>query len=108
MLALLRNNHHRDNILLNQPFSKIFLDLILFYAISMVPRIMTKNSPVHKYIFRRLFYKLGGDYDSMVYGLEIPFGYGSYDICHLEMLNIVVASKLWAVPWKDKKNTNIL
>ena len=25
------------------------------------------------------------------------------DICHLEMLNIVVASKLWAVHWKDKK-----
>ena len=39
----------------------------------------------------------------MVYALEIPFGYGNYDICHLEMLNIVVASKLWAVHWKDKK-----
>ena len=39
----------------------------------------------------------------MVYALEIPFGYRSYDICHLEMLNIAVASKLWAVHWKDRK-----
>ena len=39
----------------------------------------------------------------MVYALEIPFGYGNYDICHLEMLNIVVASKLWAVHWEDRK-----
>ena len=39
----------------------------------------------------------------MVYALDIPFGYKNYDICHLEMLNIVVASKLWAAHWKDKK-----
>ena len=63
---------------------------------------MTKI-PQFTSIFRRLSYRLGGHYDSMVYALEIPFGYGSYDICHLEMLNIVVVSKLWAVHWKDRK-----
>ena len=39
----------------------------------------------------------------MVYALEIPIGYNSYDICHLEMLNIVVASKIWANHWRNKK-----
>ena len=39
----------------------------------------------------------------MVYALDIPFGYNNYDICHLEMLNIVAASKLSAGQWKDKK-----
>ena len=37
---------------------------------------------------------LGGHFDSTVYALDIPFGYNDYDICHLEMLNIAVASKI--------------
>ena len=39
----------------------------------------------------------------MVYALDIPFGYNNHDISQLEMLNIVVVSKLWAYPWIDKK-----
>ena len=46
---------------------------------------------------------LGDHFDSMVYALDIPFGYNDYDICHLEILIIVVASKIWAGHWKDKK-----
>ena len=46
---------------------------------------------------------LGGHFDSMVYALDISFDYNNYDICHLEMLNIGVASKLWACHWKYKK-----
>ena len=47
---------------------------------------------------------LGGHFDSMVYALEIPMGYNKYDICQLEMINIVVALKIWANHWKKKKN----
>ena len=45
----------------------------------------------------------GGHFDSMVYALEIPMGYKNYDICQLEMLNIVVALKIWANHWRNKK-----
>ena len=51
---------------------------------------------------------LGGHFDSMVYALEIPIGHNSYDICHLEMLNIVVASKIWANHWRNKKSRYIV
>ena len=43
---------------------------------------------------------LDGHFGSMVYALDIPFGYNN---CHLEMLNIVVALKIWAGHWRDKK-----
>ena len=46
---------------------------------------------------------VGGHFDSMVYALKIPIGYNGYDICHLEMLNIVVASEIWASHWRNKK-----
>ena len=39
----------------------------------------------------------------MVYTLQIPQGYKDYNICHLEMLNIIVASKIWAIHWTNRK-----
>ena len=32
----------------------------------------------------------------MVYALPIPIGFNDYDICHLEMINIVVTTKTMA------------
>ena len=45
---------------------------------------------------------LGGVYDKMVYALDIPKGYMDYSIVHLEILNIMVALKVWGSSWKDK------
>ena len=39
---------------------------------------------------------LGGSFESMVYVLPIPKGYMNYNIAQLEILNIVVALKVWA------------
>ena len=39
----------------------------------------------------------------MVYALPIPRGHENYDICQLEMVNIVVALKIWANHWKNKR-----
>ena len=39
---------------------------------------------------------LGSAYGSMVYALPIPKGYMDYNIAHLEILNIMVALKVWA------------
>ena len=103
MLALLRTNHNVDKILLNLPF---FQDLTWFNTFLCEFNGITydkkfPNALVH---LDACLTGLGGYFDSMVYALNVPFGYNGYDICHLEMLNIVVASKIWASHWKDKKN----
>ena len=44
---------------------------------------------------------LGGVFQDMIYTLPLPRGFKSYSIVHLEILNIVVALKIWAPLWKD-------
>ena len=38
----------------------------------------------------------------MVYFIPIPKGYMSYNIAHLELLNLVVAFKFWRQGWANK------
>ena len=51
---------------------------------------------------------VGASFESMVYALPIPKNYKNYNIVHLELLNIVVALKVWAVHWLNKKNQSAL
>ena len=46
---------------------------------------------------------LGGAYVSMVYALPIPKGYLIYNIAHLEILNIIVALKVWSIHWANQR-----
>ena len=46
---------------------------------------------------------LGGAYGSMVYALPIPKGHLNYNIAHLEILNIIVALKVWAAHWANRR-----
>ena len=46
---------------------------------------------------------LGGAYNSMLYALPLKRGYMGYTIVHLEILNILVACKIWASHWENKK-----
>ena len=46
---------------------------------------------------------LGGVFNNMVYHLPIPLGCQNLDIMHLEMINILVAVKLFGVHWKNKR-----
>ena len=46
---------------------------------------------------------LCGSFESIVYALPIPKGYMDYNIAHLEILNIVVALKVWAKHWANKR-----
>ena len=39
----------------------------------------------------------------MIYNLPVPQVYGNYDITQLEMINIVIALKIWSSNWSDKK-----
>ena len=46
---------------------------------------------------------MGGIFENQCYALPIPKDFHQYSIVHLEMLNIVVALKVWATQWSKKK-----
>ena len=46
---------------------------------------------------------LGGIFDNQCYALLVPKKFNDYSIVHLEMVNIVVALKIWATEWSNKK-----
>ena len=45
---------------------------------------------------------LGGTFADMVYTLAIPHQYNNYSIVHLEILNIMVALKIWGHYWNNQ------
>ena len=45
---------------------------------------------------------LGGCYDNFCLYHSIPKGFKGYNIVHSEMLNVVVALKVWAASWANK------
>ena len=46
---------------------------------------------------------MGGIFENQCYALPISKDFHKYSIMHLEMLNIVVALKVWATQWSNKK-----
>ena len=59
--------------------------------------------PLHRHIyFDTSLESLGSCYDNKVYALGIPRGYNNYNIAHLEILNVVVALKIWGHVWANK------
>ena len=45
---------------------------------------------------------MGGWYNNYVYSLPIPLGFKHYNIVHLEMINVMVALKIWGHCWSNK------
>ena len=102
MLQLLRDNHERTKIKLTAEFFKdlnwfnVFLKShngIVFYNIK------PSNIQVH---LDACLTGLGGIYDNMVYSLPLE----SQNILHItqiECLNIIVAIKIWAKIWTNKR-----
>ena len=103
ILALLRSNYEVQKILLDNAF---FKDLAWFNTFLCNFNGVTyyhKTFPSAQVYLDACLTGLGGHFDSMVYTLQIPQGYKDYNICHLEMLNIIVASKIWAIHWTNSK-----
>ena len=46
---------------------------------------------------------LGGTFDNFVYTLPLPPEYCTFNIAHLEMLNVVYAFKVWGHLWADHR-----
>ena len=105
MLAVLRENYEKQKINFPQP---CFKDLNWFNVF------LNKYNGITFYDNQRMdiiyldacLTDLGGTFNDMVYTLPIPFNYGGFiyiNISHLEMINIMVALKIWGHIWANKK-----
>ena len=103
ILQLLKDNFENTKILLTTEF---FKDLAWFNAFLSQFNGITyydqkfSRIPVH---LDASLIGLGGHFDSMVYSLPIPLGFMGYTIVHLEILNIIVAAKIWATHWSNQR-----
>ena len=103
MLQLLRDNHDVKKILLNKEF---FSDLNWFHLFLSQYNGVTYYHQTQCHSQMHLdasLTGLGAVFQNMVYSLPLPRGYMGYSIVHLEILNIVVACKVWANHWANKK-----
>ena len=101
MLMLLRENTHANCIKLNSEFHR---DLNWFNTFLLQYNGITfyDNVPTQATVFLDASLQgLGGVFQDMIYTLPLPRGFKRYSIVHLEILNIVVALKIWASLWKD-------
>ena len=107
MLHLLRQNTNVSKILLTPP---VFQDLAWFNTFLANYNGVTFYDQIPANIEVHLdasLTGLGGHFGNMIYTLPVPVGFNEYDIvvaATLEMLNIVVAAKIWASHWSNKKS----
>ena len=100
---MLRDQAHKSLITLPPPF---FRDLQWFKTF--LPQYngvtMYDIRPVTAEIFLDASLTgLGGVFGQFVYALPIPKNYMNYNIAQLEILNIVVALKVWGQNWANKR-----
>ena len=102
MLQLLRDNSDQTSIILTPEF---FKDLTWFqvFLTSYNGVSFYHQPPVSKSIYLDACLEgLGGAFDNYVYALPIAKGFRGYNIAHLEILNLVVALKIWGQVWANK------
>ena len=102
MLQLLRDSTSKSRINLNHLFHR---DLNWFNTFLWQYNGITfydHQKPHHMIQLDACLTGFGGCFANMVYALPIPLGYKNYTIVHLEILNIVVALKIWGHHWQDK------
>ena len=103
MLDTLRSHFGKNEINLNQDFHR---DLNWFTKF--LPQFngiaFFNHCPVHMTIELDVcLVGLGAICMNQVYAIKIPKNYENYSIVHLEMLNILVALRVWAKQWANKK-----
>ena len=102
MLQLLRDNFESNSIILTPDF---FKDLHWFQTFLQIYNGVTiyHVTPLFENIhLDASLTGLGGHFKNYVYALHIPANYMGYNIAHLEMLNVVVALKIWGHHWANK------
>ena len=103
MLHLLRTNHEARIINLNNDFHQDLKWFVTFLTQYNGVTFYDNQLVQETIVLDACLQGLGGAFNNEVYALSIPPGFKDYNIVHLEILNIVVALKIWAQKWKDKK-----
>ena len=103
MLQVLRDNHSNGHIRLTEDFAK---DLNWFntFLCSYNGVTFYDNKPVQAVIeLDASFTGLGAVFQNMIYALPLPQDHLNYNIAQLEMLNIMVALKVWGYTWQNMR-----
>ena len=102
MLALLRQNHDNNHIKLTQELARDLNWFVVFLkTYNGVTYYDTRN--IYDTIFLDTSLAgLGGYFNQVIYTIPFPRGYKDYNINHLEMLNVMVALKIWGPCWENK------
>ena len=99
MLQPLRDNIHEDILVL---YSEFFKDLAWFNTFLHTYNGVTiyQVTPVYHRIFLNASLQgMGCCFNNYVYSLTIPLGFKNYNIAQLEMINVMVALKVWTHCW---------
>ena len=100
MLQLLREYHGQTRIHLNPEFHRDLRWFERFLPLYNGISLYDHQKPDHQVHLDACLQGLGGVWQNMVYHMPIPLGFKGLNIVHLEMLNILVAVKLFCVHWK--------
>ena len=103
MLKLLRDNHDKTKILITPEFQKHLAWFNSFLSHYNGVTYYEQTNCQFEVHLDACLTGLGGSYESMVYALPIPRDLMNYNIAHLEILNIVVALKVWAKHWANRR-----
>ena len=99
LLDVLRSMHDKHQVVLSQEaqrdinwfqkFLPTFNGITFFY-----------DRPIaHEIELDACFQELGARWSTQVFAFPLPLGYLNYNIAHLEMLNILVALRVWKQFW---------
>ena len=103
MLSVLRDNYNSSVILLPDIFHQD-LNWFIKFLPSFNGKAFFDHTPVAGEIqLDACLQGLGACFTNQVYTIEIPLGYKDFNISHLEMLNILVALRVWGPAWQGKK-----
>ena len=103
MLEVLRQADKQEKITLDEAFAR---DLNCFqkFLVTFNGVAFFSHDPVCSHIeLDASLQGLGAVCDNEVYSIPMALGVGGYQIVHLEMLNILVALRVWGHKWTKKK-----
>ena len=102
MLQLLREHTSKSTIFLNHAFHRDLNWFNIFLLQFNGVTFFDYKEPDHTVYLDACLTGFGAAFTNKVYALTIPLDLKNYTIVHLEILNIVIAIKIWGNIWKNK------
>ena len=101
MLQFLRDNNSKKMFKLHDDFYKDLNWFLVFLQSYNGVTFYDNKPPAQQVFLDASLTGLGGTFAGMVYALSLPPNFRNYNIVHLEILNVMVALKIWGHVWKD-------